>query len=102
MQQDTMQFDAPAAITPEPTGVTLITLGGSHRALARAGRTLDRAGIPYRSLGPTDLGSSRILFAIPVRCLEQARGLGIGAAKAKNRMEWLDRETEQSYFGGKA
>jgi hypothetical protein len=95
-----MELDAPVATPAKPSGpaITLITLGGSHRGLARAGWALERASIPYRSLGPVQLGSKRILFAVPTRCVEQIKAMQIGATTASRQWEHLAAETEETYF----
>jgi hypothetical protein len=90
--------EPPPRVNPARPELIMITLGGSHRSLARAGNALQRAGVPFRSVGPVALYSKRVLFVIPSRCLDSVLALGIGAARAREQWAHVQASTEAEYF----
>jgi hypothetical protein len=99
-QQATMALDIPAA--PPAKGATMITLGGSHRAISKAVTAFLRANIRHKWLGPVNINSKRHNYAIPTADLERALALNVGASRSRQQWEWLADTDIDTYFAAAA
>lgn len=84
--------------TQAEQGLVMIALGGSHRAIGKATSALSRAGIRQKWLGPTNTGSKRHYYAIPVADLARALALDVGIIKSRVQWDWLSTTEADSYF----
>lgn len=96
LAQQQLALDATAK--PQPTGVTVITIDGSHSKLRTLRNNCARESIPSRGLGPVNLGSNRMRIAVPSSAVEKIRGWGLGVTVAREQPAYLAAETAESYF----
>lgn len=78
--------------------LTIIVLGGSHRALSNAIRALTSANISHKWLGPINLNSKRHYYAISTADLDKALALRCGITKSRVQWSWLATTNADTYF----
>lgn len=87
----------PRAVPAVPT-ITVVALGGSHRALKNALNAFGRAGIRYKWLGPVAMNSKRHSYAIPTADVDRAIALDVGVTKSRKQWDWLTTTNPDTYF----
>jgi len=93
VDQTVMPLDVPAK-----SAITMITLGGSHRAIKKAITACEQAGIRHKWLGPVTINSKRHKYAIPTADLARALSLNVGASHSREQWAWLAETDLDTYF----